>query len=110
MALLLTTPLTVGGIDASDYTHVRIASFMLDSVENRIYLSIRFGYKNGSAWVSGVNIPNITVKDFEISGADYVAMVANTVGSDASKKIYRQASDKLYQWLIDNNHFIGTVE
>ncbi len=104
----LTTAFDPGDIAAGDYTHVRIQSFRVDLVKQVIALDTLFGTLSGEDFVAGVDVPRATRKRFHIQGDDYAAMITKLT-SAADVLIYDEVARELYQFLIDQGHFAGTV-
>ena len=108
MPIQLTTSITTGDIDPNGpYTQVKIVRFMLDSVQKVVELQCQYGNTDGE-WVPGVNAGATSIKYFYITGEDYTTIVA-TESAAAEEIYYDKVAETLYQWLIDNEHYVGTI-
>ena len=108
MPLELTTALDMGAIDA-DYTHVKILNFLLHSEGEFIEMVVAHGtVDGGGAFTVGKRVAGVTPSHFRIEGADY-ATIVSAVTSDTGVPIYNEVARELYQWLIDEGHYIGTI-
>lgn len=107
MPLQLTTPLDMGAVD-DDYTHVKIMQFGHDSLEGSIEMTLLHGTMSGNDFVRGKKIPNTTQKTFRVTGQDYIDLVSE-LPANTTETLYDQVAEKLYQWLIDNGHYAGTI-
>lgn len=103
----LTTAFDMGDLDA-DYTHVKVVQFALQTEQKNIQFTTRLGKMVDSAFVPGEHITNATQKSYFVGGAEYDALVASLT-SDADVSIYNEVARTLYQWLIDNNHCVGSI-
>lgn len=105
MPIQLTTAISVGDLEAGSLTHVKITRFAVDVQNGEIDLIVTFGRIVESAFVpTGVKRPD----QFCIRGADYTSIVAATASAQGAI-LYDEVATNLYQWLIDNNHFAGTI-
>lgn len=109
MPLLLTTPLDMGAVDV-DYTHVKVIAFSVNLVGDFLEISVAHGTEDGEGdFIVGKRVGGVTHKGYELRGADYVTILSK-VTSAAGVLIYDEVARELYQWLIDNGHFVGTIE
>lgn len=107
MPILLTTPYDPGDNNPGvTYPRAKITGF---SHSNGV---IGFGVTYGDlvdgvpgTWERGTGSP---AKSFTIEGADYSAMVAEV--ATAGEKIYDEVARVLYEWLISEGHFAGSIE
>lgn len=107
MPIQLTTALDMGAVD-DDYTHVKIMEFTHDALESAILLTVQHGTLSGQTFVRGKKIPNTTQKTFKVTGQDYTDLVAE-LPANTTETLYAQVAKALYQWLIDNGHYAGTI-
>lgn len=114
MALSLTTPLSVGDLDSgTTYAEVKIVMFMLCSADETIRIECEYGNTVSGSWVPGIRAGNAANQSFIIQDIDggtshYTDMIANTSAA-ASENYYDEVATLLYQWLIDESHFAGTI-
>lgn len=123
MPLDLTTPFQTGDLDPNGpYSQVKIVKMTHDSVAETIEIQVEYGNTALGEWEPGVkeqemylveNSPaeyddqgNETVP----AGTDYDLLVAKLcgVGND-NTPIYTRVKQELYQWLIDEGYFAGTI-
>jgi len=103
MPLQLTTPFDSGDFDVRDYAQMKITSFELDTNDGHIHIACEYGNTIDGAWVRGA----YRRMDFHVRGADFLAMLA--LLPQEGETIYNAAARTLYTWLIDNNHFSGSI-
>ncbi len=105
----LTTPFSLGDVDSTPLTHVRIVSFNIDLDAKMIYFRAMRGSLESSEFVKAAYVVrNGTSLEYRVAGDDYDALCAKlTSATDVS--IYDEVARELYQWLIDNGHFQGTI-
>ena len=108
MPIQLTTPLDTGALDAADYTHAKIVSFKIDIAQAQIELEVHHGTVAQAVFTSGKMLYGVTLKKFVITGEDYAALLAE-VTSGTGVLIYDEISNALYQWLLDESHYVGTI-
>ena len=108
MPIQLTTPFDTGAIDSGSYGQVKIIAMNIDLIERKIDLRVQHGNTVNDEWVSGIIVRDITSKDFTIRDTDYTTIIA-TESEAAEELYYDKVADTLYQWLIDNAHYIGTI-
>jgi hypothetical protein len=108
MPINLTTAFDPGDADSGNLTHVRIESLEISLPGKTISFTTRHGTYAGGTWTDGVKVRNVTRKKFTITGDDYDDMIAKTA-SGADAKVYDDVAKHLYQWLIDEGHFTGTI-
>lgn len=109
MPIQLTSSYSVGAADSnSPYQQAKIMQFTLYPAGKQIDLAVQLGNTTSGVWTSGVGLEGKTVKRFTIIGADYDTM-ATSASAAAGEVYYDKVAAKLYQWLIDNGHFAGTI-
>jgi hypothetical protein len=109
MPIQLTSSYSVGAVDPnSPYQQVKVLQFTLHPAGRLIELSVQLGNTVDGSWAAGMAIEDKTVKRFRIIGADYDTLVASASAA-AGEVYYDKVAQKLYQWLIDNGHFAGTI-
>lgn len=108
MPIQLTTAFDPGELDVNDYAYAKIEQFIMYPSAKRIEVMTRLGYIDNGVLVYGIPLEGKTVKKFVIEGEDYDTMVAEE--SVASGEVYYdEVSRLLYQWLLDEGHFSGTI-
>ena len=107
MPIQLTTSYDSGDIDG-ELTHVKIPEMKFMPDAKRIELVTRMGKMVGGVFQYGVAVENATTKHFIVEDADYDTMIAE-MSAGASEVYYDEVARLLYEWLIANNHFAGTV-
>lgn len=109
MPLQLTTPLSVGAIDAnSPYQIVKILQLNIYPGAKVIELTLQHGNVVDGVFVPGMAVEGVTVKRLTVSSPDYETLVA-AKSAGADEVYYDKVSNLLYQWLLDNSHFVGTI-
>ena len=112
MPILLTTPVQTGVLDPNGpYLQVKIIQFTLDSIFKRIDLVCQYGNTDGE-WVPGIRAGDVADKGFRIEdkdgGTDYTDMIT-AISAAADEVYYDKVKAILYQWLIDNSYYAGTI-
>lgn len=107
MPIQLTTPMSMGDID-DDYTHVKIIKFEVNLAAQVIEFRTAHGFIDAGDFVLGQNVGQTTRKRFELNGPDFASIITKQT-SAAGVLIYDEVARELYQWLIDNGHFAGTI-
>ena len=106
MPVSLTTPKNTGDLDPSSavYAEAKIVFQSIDVEVKAINVKVQYGNTVSGVWEKGI------LKDewFVIKGADYDTVVASS-SSAAGEIYYEKVAAVLYQWLIDNGHFVGTI-
>ncbi len=113
MPIALTTSVAVGDLDSSAYQQVKIAKLTIDPVAKYIQLDCEYGNTNASVWEPGIHAgaaakKQVTIQNIEGGTQHYDVLIASTSAA-ADEVYYDKVAAKLYQWLIDNGHFAGTV-
>lgn len=104
--IILTTAKNTGDLDPNGpYTHVKILYFTFNTKDSFIIAVTAIGYIASEVFVEGIS--NLR-KEVMITGQDYLDLIAMT--PDSGLTIYAAAAKKLYQYLIDHGHFVGSVE
>ena len=129
--ILLTTPFDASGIDPAhpSYTHIKIMWMNWDARTSVITMGCYHGYLDGGDFVMGVEVPNVTFKQSqcynikvgptqaeldadpnagETVTPNYDDMVA-TLTSAADVLVYEEVANALYQWLLDEGLYAGTI-
>ena len=126
MTILLTTPLVhePGHGQASEtYNEVKILTYRPWTTKGKLEIVTTYGNTVNGAWVNGKTHQRIIlVKNTEAETDGEVELTPadpaydNFVGSvfvtqeDVGKLLYGVVSDDLYQYLIDEGHYAGTVQ
>jgi hypothetical protein len=120
MPLLLTTPVDTGDLDSFSYDRVKIINFRVDVEGEAIEFEVQFGSVVDNNWVPGLMKRN---KRFSIRNEgrldengdliqgerqEYNEVVSSVSLTD--ELIYDGVARVLYQWLLDNDHFVGTLD
>lgn len=99
MPIVLTSAHTPGGL----YTDAHIINFALDAAGKEIKLTVIYANT-----LNGVLVPaSENPRTFIITGAAYDTLVAKMAAENIT--IYDAAAIELYQWLVDNGHYPGTI-
>jgi hypothetical protein len=113
MALLLQTAIDAGALSEFDYTHVKIMRVSVQPADKRLTFEVEFGAVQNGEWSSGRFQPMVTrlfcIQDAPPDAADFTDMMAE-LPTSGEEKIYDGVSRVLYQWLLDNDHFDGTID
>lgn len=110
MPIQLTTPFATGALDpGGPYQKAKIAVFSVHVEARLIEIVVHYGNVVDGAWIPGMLVPGVTVKTFRIEGSAYDALVAQT-SAGAGELYYDKVAGALYQWLLDNGHYAGTVQ
>ena len=121
MPLQLTTAIDVGDLDSHDYTHVMITDFYLDTRHRAIQVATAEGYLVDGTFVRGeksrdkrfeiMDIPERGVEGepgHTAADPQYSDMAGETYGHN-SKLLYDDVATALYQWMVDQGHYAGTI-
>jgi len=134
--ILLTTPLSLGDMDPTPYTHIRVIDMKWKDRRPKangvwaksIDFSCHAGHLVDGEFVEGHSIDGLTLKRFQlrdwnqgpteaddpddpiwpIEHTDYTSMVAKLT-SASGVLIYDEVARELCQWMIDKGHWIGAV-
>lgn len=122
MPIQLTTPKDTGDLDpnAAQYAQVKIVHQGIDVSAKIITLRVELGNTVNGAWQPGIlppsnyvikNRPAVMVGGVETAPASpaYDSLVTQLPGN-TTESIYAQSADILYQWLLDNGHYVGTIQ
>lgn len=125
MPIQLSSAFSVGDYEASDYTHIRVSSFVVSIKNGTINFEVQYGYYDDGAWVWGKRQPPVErqfqIKDTpanetnpdEITPEDpaYTTIIGASVPNTIDEKLYDGIGRTLYQWLLDNHSdkFAGTI-
>jgi hypothetical protein len=95
MPILLTTPLSVGALDASDYTHAIIHRFEILPTLGRLKLEVRHGRIVGGVWQDGaVLVEGKSIRSFTLADRSSPAWQALT--DYAIGDVRKNDGDKTY--------------
>ena len=109
MPIQLTSPLSVGTIDVnSPYQQVKILQINLLSAVKRIELTVQHGNTINGTWTPGRAIEGTTVQRFKILDSEYDTLIA-AKSAGADEVYYDKVGALLYQWLLDEEHYVGTI-
>lgn len=109
--ILLTTPYDPGDLDTQSYTHVQIRRFGLDLRRKAIDLEICYGYLDSGNFVEGKSVAKrMLIKDRpnRTPATTHFTDLIATMGVD-SKTVYDQAAEGLYNHLISEGLYPGTL-
>lgn len=107
MPIQLTSSYDTGSLDGA-LTHVKVVEWHNVPDSDFINLTVQHGKIVEGNFVRGIPVEGQTVKHFTISGSDYSTMVASTSAA-AGEVYYDKVAGLLYQWLLDNSHYAGTI-
>jgi hypothetical protein len=106
MPVTLTTAADPGDNDpGQSYPKCKVLHFNIDMLAKQINFTLGYGDVVDTSWVIG---NGVRAKDFTIIGTDYDTMIA--AASLADEAVYAGAKRVLYQWLIDEEHIVGTID
>jgi len=109
MPIQLTTAISGGDFEPSPLTHAKIVFFATNLIDSLIEIRVMLGsVANGNFIPAQIQNFGTTVKAFTISGSDYTTLIATTASAQGVI-LYDEVAEKLYQWLLTNNHFAGTI-
>lgn len=109
MPLQLTTPFDSGNFDTVDYEYVKIVEFTLNTSKKFIKIVCEYGNIVDDVWTHSdmsptqIHIIADTLEDSHFSD------LVSTTPPDTTSSIYDHAATKLYQWLIDQDVYSGTI-
>ena len=125
MTIALTTPLEYPaehGCPAETLGEVKIIDFHVSIVESWLTITTQYGNTVDGTWIPGCAAGNeITVRnepaqfdpaDLEnsiLADPAYNILVGTSLTSAAGVPTYGEVSKGLYQFLVDKEHYIGTV-
>jgi hypothetical protein len=118
MPLQLAIPVSTGDLSANDLTHVKVERFRIDIENKRLEFAVNFGFYNEGIWSPGEYQPSVRrmfiVRDAAPEGGeggstDFTDLVAASTPLTLEEKLYDGVARTLYQWLIDNGHFDGSI-
>lgn len=108
MPIQLTTAFQTGDADEQDYSHVAIRKVEVRLEADVIRFHTRHGIYSGGVFTPGKILRGQTAQTFELRGSDYTSILSELCSS-TDEKVYDEVARVLYEWLIDNEHFSGTV-
>lgn len=119
--LVLSSPLSVGDADATQYTHVRITMLVWDSEREQIDMYTRAGTVDSGTFVPGVEIVGVTSKRISVANTqteidgeavelnkydDFVAKLTSSSGV----AIYDEVARECYQFMVDEGIYAGSID
>lgn len=108
MPILLTTPFNGGDSEVGPLTHVMIQEVHISLMGAHIGLIVHRGTYDGSAFTKAQHMAqDVTMFTPVINGQDFEDLVQ--LMGDSSKTVYDSVAEGLYQWLLDNGLFSGTI-
>jgi len=109
MPIQLTTAISGGDFEPLPLTHAKIVFFATNLIDSLIEIRVMLGaVANGNFVPAEIQNFGTTVKAFTISGSDYSTLLASTASAQGAI-LYDEVAAALYQWLLTNNHFAGSV-
>ena len=113
MPITLTTPIQTGAVDPNGpYAEVKIVQFTMDTIKKYIWIVCQYGNTVNGNWTPGIKAGVAVDKTFGIKDegedTDYTDMVT-AVSAAADEVYYDKVKNILYQWLLDKDHYIGTI-
>lgn len=101
----LTTPFNPGDVDSGrTYPHVKVTEFHFYWTVGIIEVICQYGEQSGNTWSPG-KVSNPAIR---FTGTAYTELVS-TLCPDDTTPVYVAAYAALYDKLITENHFSGTV-
>lgn len=105
MPLQLTTEKTVGDLDTNTYTHAKITLYRHDLQTNQIHITVEEGWIDTGEFIPGkFSDPKV----YLIEGAEFAA-IAPSLPTSGTELLYDGVARVLYQHLIDNEGYAGTI-
>lgn len=113
MAILLTTPLDTGDIDSVDYAEAKMLEFVWDGNSEQMRLLMQYGNTVSGEWIPGkpFNGPVYSNPQYHlITGQAYVDCVSEyCTCSGTPVLVYENVKNILYQYLVDQDIYPGTI-
>ena len=110
MPVLLTTAFDPGDLD-SGHTYLRATitdyAVLLRNGSPCIIVNYTFGNVVDDQWVRGNAAPS---RSATIIGADYDSMIEEAAIEGESYNLYQGVKRVLYNYLIDHDYLVGTIE
>lgn len=109
MPLALTTPYDPGDGEAGTYAHVKLKNLVLNISQGQGHFDVIYGNEVSGVFTEGAVQPFATkpMTHF-IAGADMLTIISVPAAS-TSETVEDHVARALYQWLIDEGHFVGTI-
>jgi len=110
MPLTLTTPVSSGDLDpnASSYGKIKVIDFQARTVGPRKSLRfyVQLGNEDGEGnWIPGISRP----KEFSLDSDAFAALAASHT-ANSGELTYDAVARGLYEWLISEGHYAGTID
>lgn len=108
MPLTLTTPLSVGDLDArvTEYNTVKITAVHIDTKAKFVRFRYDFGYLDGDEFVTGYK-PSVTKEIMDVGEETAFTDLQDT--ATVVGTWWGENARILYQWLIDNEGLVGII-
>ena len=104
MPIQLTTPIQTGDLDINGpYQQVKIIEVLTYVTQQVIVVTCQYGNTITNNWVPGVLTGAAATQQYQVLFADVIAEEP-----EEGETAYEATSRILYEWLLDNNKFIGT--
>jgi len=103
MPITLTTSISTGDIDTSNYDTVKITTVNIDVLTSRLGFGTKKGYMDSGNFVPG----KIDAEWFDVPDDDLTAMKA--VEATTDETWWDHNARVLYQWLLDEGHYVGSI-
>lgn len=100
---------------AVEYTQVKIVGFTILPNDKQIQVTVEYGNTVSDVWQwampYGQRLSRMTYVLANIEGGvqHYDDIVVAAASTAAGQSAYALAKQSLYQWLIDEGHFAGTI-
>ena len=113
MPLQLTTPINPGDLDSVTYGQVKIIEQRHRSTAGTITVVVAAGNTDEEGvWVPGVQKTSVfQIRDddtLDPPGTEYTDLVTDSI-SQPDEPTYAAVKRGLYEWLIANDHYAGTI-
>lgn len=107
MPLTLTTPVSTGDLDpaAASYAKIKVTEFSADLWRGLMVFHVSYGNVVDDVWVGS----HFGRREFKISGQEFLDLITTHATLD-DELTYDAVARGLYQWLIDNGHYAGTID
>ena len=109
MPIQLTSSVTIPGEVGNPYTHVRVKSLQVDIDGSALQFNVAYGKYNNSVWEWTTRLPPTP---FILLDNDAGPAFTNFVSShvtNTNELTYDAVARGIYEWLLDNNKYVGTL-
>lgn len=104
----LTSAFETGGLDDTDYTHVKATALQVSPLDKCIRVSVQHGTVSEGVFTPGMVVRGKTIQNFEITGDDFDDLMVKSA-AEQGEKFFEGFMKELYEHLINQNHYDGEV-